>query len=278
MPKIPAERFPRFARALNLVTTRPAPALGLGVASRSRSDAVVDRGGRLYFLTPWEGGTIFGTHEASHQDGADWSSAQAEAQDFITELNHACPGLALAPEEVCYLYGGLIPADVDDDKSEVRRQTRSTLIDHRLTDGVPGLITSIGIKYTTARMIGERAIDLAAAQIDRPIPASLSLETPLPKIADATLAPGDDEALASRIRTAIDAEMAQTLEDLVVRRSRLAETGRLAGESGRDLIDRAARLAGDLLGWDAARVARETQSVHDLLARHSLMASPARAG
>ena len=262
LPQIPADRFPQFAHALNLVTSRPAPALGLSLVSRTRADAVLDRGGRLYFLTPWEGGTIFGTHEAPQTDVTDWSATKAAVHDFITELNHACPGLSLAPEEVQYIYSGLIPANVDDEGAELQRQTRSTLIDHAKTDGIAGLITSIGIKYTTARLVGERSIDLAAAQMDRSIPNSKGLDTPLPEVGDTTLVPGDNAALEKRIRTAIEDEMALTLEDIVLRRSRLVETSALADEGGADLCS-------DLLGWDRAQQRREVKSIHDLLARHS---------
>lgn len=270
IPRIPTDRFPRFARAINLWTPRLAPELGLSLVSRSRSDAVMDRGGRLYFLTPWEGGTIFGTHEALPDTADTPRSVAQDARDFLDELNHACPNLNLTPEEIRYIYAGLIPADVDDDKGQVQRQTRSTLIDHRATDGLDGLISAIGIKYTTARMIGERAIDLAAARIGRPVPSSPSLHTPLPEVADTTVAPDDDTALGHRIRTAIDAEMALTLEDIVVRRCRLAETGALAGAQGGARLDRVARLAGDILGWDCGQIATQTQAVRDVLARHDL--------
>jgi glycerol-3-phosphate dehydrogenase len=234
-----AARFPAFARALNLVIDRPFGPSALGAISRSRADAVVDRGGRMYFLTPWEGKLVIGTHESPHPGGP-WTpdpwELTADGAEFLDEMNHACPALALRPEEVILSYGGLIPADVDDARGTPRRQTRGTLIDHLAADGVAGLISSVGVKYTTARLIAERMVGLAQAQLDRGRPAEegarLSFETPLPQVDLAALDPDDPSALAARIGRAMDAEMALSLEDVLFRRSRLAETGAFRGPEG----------------------------------------------
>lgn len=234
-----ARPFPTFARAVNLLIKRaPGPA-ALGIISRSRADAVVDRGGRMYFVTPWEGHMVIGTHEAPH-DGGPWErdpdTLCAEARAFLDEVNHACPSLALTLDEVGFTYAGLIPADVDDDRGSPRRMTRGTLIDHRETDGVGGLISSVGVKYTTARLIAERMVGRAQAQLGRGRSAAdgarLSFDTQLPEIGLATVDPDDSAAVAARIRAAVRDEMALSLEDVLLRRSRLAETGTLTGPVG----------------------------------------------
>lgn len=234
-----ANRFPAFARAFNLVMDRPFGPRALGAISRSRADAVVDRGGRMYFLTPWEGKMVIGTHESPHAGGPwhpDPEEVSAEVAEFLDEMNHACPALALSPDEVILSYGGLIPADVDDDRSSPRRQTRGTLIDHRAADGVGGLISSVGVKYTTARLIAERMVGLAQAQLGKGRSpeegARLSFGTPLPVVGLAEVDPDDAGALSERIGTAMRAEMALNLEDVLRRRSRLAESGALRGAEG----------------------------------------------
>ena len=258
-PRIPADRFPRFARAMNLVTARPAPETGLGFVSRSQSDAVVDRGGRLYFLTPWQGRTIIGTHEAPPAEAArpGEPGVEAEIAAFLAEIDAACPALGVTRREVVYCHSGLIPADIDDAAGRVHRQNRGTLIDHRARDGVPGLVTAIGIKYTTARQIAERAVDLAAAQLPTQVRPSRSLHTPLPSVGGGALDPADTDALDRRVREAVRDELALTLEDVVVRRMPLAETGALAGPDGARCLERIAQTAGAALGWDADRVAAE---------------------
>ena len=256
-PQIPQDRFPQFARAMNIVVRRTPPKIGLGVVSTSRSDAVVDRGGRMYFLTPWQGQTIIGTYEAPHDGSESWSPTSEDIAAFVAEINTACPRMALTTDEVIHCYGGLIPADVDD-AAGPKRQTRGTLLDHSATDGVDGLISSVGIKYTTARLIAARSIDLALAQLPGRVPRPFdSLHTPLPVIGDTSFDPDDPAALQARVHAAVTHEFAMTLEDVVLRRSRLAETGGLAGGKGLARLRAIATVMAGELGWNAERQAGE---------------------
>ena len=255
-------RFPGFARATNITVDRPGGTSGLGVVSRSRSDAVIDRGGRMYFLTPWQGRLIIGTHEVPGSGAGTAPRDLADIDGFLAELSIACPSLELSHADILHVYQGLIPVDVDDSRGTVRRQTRGTLIDHRAADGVAGLISVIGVKYTTARLIAERAVDLAATQLElgRAAP-SASLQTPLPPVGLAPCDPDNPESLACRVRTAVREEMAVTLADLVTRRMTLAETGGLKGPAGQVRLAAAAQQMAAELGWDSDRKRREISDV-----------------
>ncbi|MEM8848689.1 MAG: FAD-dependent oxidoreductase [Pseudomonadota bacterium] len=244
------QAWPGFARATNVVVDRPADAAAFGIVSRDRSDAAVDRGGRMYFLTPWQGRTIIGTHEIPASDGL--ARDEGDVTPFLREIEIACPALALRAEDVLWTYQGLIPADVDDGRGGVRRHTRGSLIDHSALDGLRGLISVMGVKYTTARLIAARAVDAAVRQVERPVPPSHSLQTPLPTVGLAPVDPDDETALAARLRTAFADEMAQTLEDVVLRRTCLAETGALRGPAGETRLARLEESAASQRGWDAA--------------------------
>ncbi len=216
--------FPSFARATNLVVNRQIGSLGVGVVSRLQSDAVVDRGGRMYFLTPWMGRMIVGTHEAPGQERP---KDEADVDDFLTELSHACPSLSLSRNDVIWVHQGLIPADIEDARGTVQRQTRGTLLNHS-AQGLGGLISVVGVKYTTARLIAERAVDHAVTQLDRPVPRSRSLYTQLPVADEATTDQDDATSIAAKIHHAMTDEMATSLDDVAVRRAPWAETGTLA--------------------------------------------------
>ncbi|MGR3465021.1 FAD-dependent oxidoreductase [Limimaricola sp.] len=248
-------RFPRFARAMNLVLDRPAGPRALGVISRARADAVLDRGGRMYFLVPWQGRMMIGTHEAPHRGDAP-DDDRAESAEFLAAIDAVCPELALGPGDVLHVHRGLIPADADDARSAVQRQTRGTLIDHRHADATAGLISCVGVKYTTARLVAERMLGLAQAQLgsDRDGPIGLpareaarrSFATPLPATPCAPVDPADPGALAARIRTAMREDMAMSLDDVLWRRSLLGETGALRGAGGDALWRQAERIAAPL--------------------------------
>ena len=262
LPSGAAARFPGFARATNIVVDRPADARGIGVVSRSRSDAVVDRGGRMYFFTPWAGMTVIGTHESGPGSADLPERSEPDVDDFLAELSHACPGLGLGRSQVLHAYQGLIPADVDDSRGGgARRHTRGTMADHAQADGLGGLISVVGVKYTTARLIAERAVDRAAEQLDRPVPPSPSFGTPLPEVGLAPCDPDDGRSLAARVQSAVAEEMAVTLEDLLLRRTPLAETGALAGPQGASRLAACAEAMAREMGWSADRTRAEVDAV-----------------
>ena len=256
------QEFPKFARAMNLVIDRALCDRGMGIVSRSRSDAVVDRGGRMYFLTPWQGRTIIGTHEAPFEPGTDGHSPDPDqVSAFLEEINLAAPALKLTPDQIAYCYTGLIPADTDDAANAVQRQTRGTLIDHSQGGGPAGLITAVGVKYTTARLIAERAVALAAAQIGRDCPPGDSLATPLPQV-------GPSYQAGQAVDAQVQDEMVLTLSDLLMRRSLLAETGALRGAKGDPTIQAAAAALADRLGWDDQTRAAQVDQVKKRLIEH----------
>jgi len=104
-----------------------------------------------------------------------------------------------------------------------------------------------GVKYTTARAVAERAIDLVLRRVGRPPVTGRTAVTPLPK---ARPLEGD---LETRTRTAVQQEMALTLSDAVLRRLDLGTAGPPAP---RDLDVVCRTLAGEL-AWDAERERRE---------------------
>lgn len=219
-------RFPGFARATNLVVNRQIGEFGLAVTSRSQSDAVVQRGGRMYFLTPWKGQTIIGTHEAPYSSG---EAREEDVGEFLKELSLACPSLSLKREDVIWVHHGLIPADIDDARGAASRQTRGTILDHS-GEGLGGLVSVMGVKYTTARLIAEQAVDIAATQLDFPVRPSQSIGTPLPISREMDPDVSDKAAVAKRIRKAVEEEMATSLEDVLVRRTLWSESGAISNK------------------------------------------------
>lgn len=253
-PVIPdsAQRFPGFARATNLVVDHPPAAFGQGIVSRSQSDAVVNRGGRMFFLTPWQDRTIIGTFETPATP--DQPRAVGDLTPFLQDIALAAPKLQLTRDKVLWMHQGLIPAESDDGPNAVQRMTRGTLVDHAAADGVGGLISTVGVKYTTARLIAERTIERACQQIPRTVPPAHSHRVPLPAAAPMTVDVTCDQSLERRIRDAFDREMAITLTDVVLRRSTLAERGALRTPG---LLDRVLRLSANLQNWGADQIQTE---------------------
>jgi glycerol-3-phosphate dehydrogenase len=84
------------------------------------------------------------------------------------------------------------------------------LVDHAATEGRKGLITALGAKYTTARLIAEKAADAAVRQLGRAAGACRTRELPLAggDIADWT---GFQTAKSRQYRDQFDTDTVQRL-------------------------------------------------------------------
>src|SRR5262249_11200544 len=118
-----------------------------------------------------------GTWHGPQPCGADAGSVTAEElQAFLTEINQAFPDLAINQSDVALVQRGIVPASVR--RGHVDLADRPTIREHR-SDGIDGAITLVGVKYTTARSVAERAVTLATAQLGvHAQPATTT--TPLP--------------------------------------------------------------------------------------------------
>jgi glycerol-3-phosphate dehydrogenase len=140
-----ASRIP-LLKAMNLVTTRDAGDVALGGRSAS---------GRHLFLVPWRRRAVFGTWESSHACAPDDATAsEAEIGLFIGELNEAFPALDLKPSDIALVHRGAVPASLGAN-GRVSLEGRDQVLDHA-GDGVEGLVSVVGTKYTTARAVAER--------------------------------------------------------------------------------------------------------------------------
>jgi len=98
----------------------------------------------------------------------------AELESFIAEINHIYPVLKLTLDDVCRWDAGLVPfGENAPGAKDLSYGKRSRLIDHGAEDGLEGLISLIGIRYTMGRGEAARAVDLVARKLGRnppPIP------------------------------------------------------------------------------------------------------------
>ncbi len=219
-------RRPRapLLRARNLVLRRP-PAVPFAVGARV--------GGRYLFLVPWEGRTIVGT---SYEPAEDRPS---DPLAFLDEAAAAFPWAAIARSDVAVVHEGLVPGH----GGASGLSTRPRLHDHEDEDGLPGLVSLQGVKYTTARAVAERAVDLVARRLGRALPPCRTAVTPLGQAR--VLGPPLGEAA----RRAVRDEMAVTLADAVLRRLDLGT----AGPPPAPELDAVVRAMASELGWDDER-------------------------
>jgi len=165
------ERSVPLLKAINFVTSRPASGPAL---VRSNPE------GRALVLTPWRGRALIGTGESAASGGPDHSHvSEEELATFVRDVNATFRTLNLRPDEVRLVHRGAVPAVIQNGR--MRLKAREEVIDHS-RDGIEGLVTAIGVKYTTARFLAEQAIDLAITKLGRSRVSGRTTLVPLPGV------------------------------------------------------------------------------------------------
>jgi glycerol-3-phosphate dehydrogenase len=167
--------------ALNLVTRRIMPAYGVALTGKARPpgrDKAPGERSRLWFIVPWRRYSLIGTiHLPGGQDPDQVSPAEADVQMYLDEINAACPGARLRGEDVYTIHRGFLPVAAPQPEVQLLRQDQ--VYDHRQDIGVSGVISVVGVKYTTARHAAEQVVDLAFEQLGEKGPPCRTRQTPL---------------------------------------------------------------------------------------------------
>ena len=168
-------------RAMNLVTSKPASDIALAAPTAD---------GRMLTLVPWRGRALVGTgHSETFVEPGALDVPDAELERFIADANHAFPALKLTRADIRLVHRGIVPAvQGKDGKPDLRSEPE--VRDHS-ADGAPGAMTVVGVKYTTARGVAERAVNVAGQILKKRLSRSRSATTVLPGAGIA-----DHEALA----------------------------------------------------------------------------------
>ena len=230
-------------KAMNVVTSRPARKAALVGATRA---------GRALVMMPWKGRTVVGTSESSDlRQPDDQDARRDEVAAFLSEINETFPALGLKQDDVTLVHRGIVPAAVANGRISLLGQSR--IIDHGVDGHGRELISVIGVKYTTARVVAERAVDLVLRKLSRPANPCRTADTVLPK------AGLEDHDPSDPIAHALGEEMAQTLSDVVVRRTGLGA----AGYPGDAIVSDVAMRMQQLLGWSGERTNTERTALLD---------------
>jgi glycerol-3-phosphate dehydrogenase len=267
-----------FSLALNLVIDRPPLPRAVGGLA----------GGRFLFLVPWRDRSILGTsHEGFHRHAPATPTA-ADVEALLRDGQTAFPAAQLTLDDVQLVHRGLLPAR-GEGAAHAALLKRSLVIDHR-ADSAPGLVSVVGVRYTTARATAQLASDQICRLLERSTvatpPAPLAgaafgdlaaylgrhpdaarlvsrygtLHTELPPDRG-PLVPGTDVTPAE-ILYAVRSEMAITLADVALRRTDLAA----GGHPGAPALRAAATIMAAELGWSEEHAVAEIRSLEHELA------------
>lgn len=155
----------KLAKAINLITRPIFKNHAVGLTG----------GGRLYFVSPWRGCALIGTdYHLYTGDPSAMRVTESEIAALLDAINRAVPSACLKREDVTFVHGGLLPIDGVNARGDVMLSKRP-----RVEDNGRGVIHVEGVKYTTARGVAQRAVDVLFKSLGQSGSPSVSAVTPL---------------------------------------------------------------------------------------------------
>ena len=217
--------------------------------------------GRVMFCLPGTDQTIVGTTDTHTEARPDQVRAtRADVQYLLDSVNAFFPGARLGPRDVIAAWAGIRPLISHGNTGDPASASR----EHSIDTGPRGVIAITGGKLTTYRLIAEQAVDAVQRALRVPVRECLTARTPLagaerPPVFGTLFEPiveGRPWTL-SDATFAVDRELACTLSDILVRRTKVAFASR---DHGIPAAPRVAQAVARHLGWDAAECARQVEA------------------
>lgn len=248
-----------LVRSMNIVVDKPAPQTAIAVKSNLASDSKIDDANRMFFMVPWQGKAVIGTTHYTHTGPIDVQPDADEIAGFVADFNAVYPTMNITADDVLYCYIGLTPGD-DSTDADGAKLHESKVIDH---ETAKGLVSIISIKWTTARLVAERVVDVLATRF----PRARKCRTRRQNVPDFATMPHDvqardDAGLRDFVQTHLAHSQARTLADMVLRRTNDVVLGRVAPAQLRVIVQEMAAAQ----GWDAAQQDDEVRAVLTRLA------------
>ena len=154
----------------------------IAVQGRTKDpDALLSRPTRHLFMAPWRGYTLVGVWHVVWRDHPDQVSvSEDEIQSFIDEINWAYPRLKITTKDVLMWNAGLVPfGENEAGAKDLSYGKRSHLIDHKASEDLEGLVTLVGVRFTTARGDAAKAMDMVCSKLgvssSRPATESIAI-------------------------------------------------------------------------------------------------------
>jgi len=127
--------------------------------------SLVKDNGKHFMIMPWRNHTIIGTTDKEYNGSADdYKVSKESIMEVVDEINKYYGAEELKYEDIQFAYGGLRPL-VDDQTEGSYESSRKYEVYDNAKDGVNGLITVEGGKYTTSRNLASGVMDIVQKKL-----------------------------------------------------------------------------------------------------------------
>jgi glycerol-3-phosphate dehydrogenase len=201
-----------------------------------------------FFVLPWRGHTLLGTTDTAFTGDPDKVGVdERDIADFFAFINTHLPNAQLTRDKVEFFYAGLRPLVDDGSGDTYGASRRAELVDHGKDDGLNGLFSAIGGKWTTSRHLAQQVVDRLVEKLGI-------------KARECDTATAKLPAVSVDVESAIRDEMALTLADVVMRRTDIGVFGPPQPET----LDGVSRTMAASLGWSEDKRLAEIVSLAPL--------------
>ncbi len=155
-----------YSQGSHLVTRQLVENIAIALPTRFTGQNVIDRGGRHIFILPWRGCSLIGTSYVAAGNGFDDPVIQREEiHQLIGEVNFQLADLNLSTTDILHTFSGIYPLNVDVVREKTYQGTGDyQIVDHEIA-GYKGLVSALGAKYTTARLVADKVTRLALTKL-----------------------------------------------------------------------------------------------------------------
>ena len=146
-----------------------------GSAIKSDTGIILKTAVSVLFLIPWGDKWIVGTTDTPYEGDRAHPHATSEDVQYILDQANKVLDPQLRRDEIIGVYAGLRPLVANAKDSTTTKLSR----EHTTDRSAPGFVSIAGGKYTTYRVMGKDAIDLAVTDLRRLVNSSCTEKLPL---------------------------------------------------------------------------------------------------
>ena len=159
-----------FSKGIHIVTRQINKDHAIALVTTRKTEGFFGRGGRHFFIIPWRDHSLIGTMNFPFNNEDDKVKiTKDEITEFLENINQALPDLHLTQSDIRYAFAGLYPLTAKILKPDTYQGTGEyQIVDHSSLDGIEGIVTVLGAKFTTARKVSKKAADLIAKKLGVP--------------------------------------------------------------------------------------------------------------
>ena len=242
----------RTTKGVHLISK--GPSVGKGVLFTAKSD------GRIIFVLPWEGNSLIGSTDTDYDgDPANACATREDVDYLLKEVNRLFPDAKLGLDDIITTFAGVRPL-----LNTLGGAASSLSREHLIHEDENGLISILGGKYTTFRLVAEQTMKKISRKLSfHPIKPCQTKRLPLrrnfPEFQDERLKERfcpHHEFIKADIIHAFQDEEAKTLSDFLSRRTTIIYSPCM----GRDCIHEVSKTLKEFLDWDEDKLRRQSES------------------